>query len=139
MLMDWLVLPIFLAACLAASSTGALFMPDRWYREELAKPPWTPPDWMFPVVWLPVYLIIAIAAARAASLPGNDVALAFWSLQMVLNALWSPVFFGLRRVGAGLVIVLCLWAAVCATMVALFQLDTIAGLLFVPYLTWVTV
>ena len=115
-----------------------MFDPGEWY-ENLEKPSWTPPKWLFPVAWTILYIAMAVAAARIAVLEGSGYALAFFALQIALNTLWTPVFFGLHRMGAGMVIILCLWAAVAATMVAFFQLDLIAGLLFVPYLVWVTV
>lgn len=136
--MDWSLFAIFFAACCAAGSTGAMFPPDRWYRT-LTKPPWTPPDWVFPVTWTTLYVLIALAATRVAGMEGASHALAFWALQMTLNALWSPIFFGLRRIKAGLIAVGALWAAVCGTMLALFQLDLYAGLMFVPYLIWVSI
>ncbi|MBD1204253.1 MAG: tryptophan-rich sensory protein [Rhodobacteraceae bacterium] len=128
----------YLAACGAAAATGAMFQPGEWYRG-LAKPRWTPPDWLFPVAWTVLYLSMSAAAARVAMLPDTGQALALWSVQIALNTLWTPVFFGLRRIGAGLVIIFLLWLAVAATMVAFWQHDAIAGALFVPYLVWVTV
>ena len=137
--MDYFTLFLtYLAACGAAAATGAMFQPGDWYRG-LAKPRWTPPDWLFPVAWTVLYLAMSAAAARVASLPGTGQALALWSVQIALNTLWTPVFFGLRRIGAGLVVIGLLWLAVAATMVAFWQVDRIAGALFVPYLVWVTV
>ncbi|MBM7069730.1 TspO/MBR family protein [Actibacterium sp. 188UL27-1] len=136
--MDWMLFIIFFAACCAAASTGAMFMPDQWYRD-IDKPGWTPPDWVFPVTWTILYVAIAVAAARVAPLSENAYAMGFWALQMVLNALWSPVFFGLHKIKAGAIVVVCLWLAVLGAMVALWSLDTIAGILFVPYLIWVTI
>jgi len=128
----------YLAACGAAAATGAMFQPGDWYRG-LSKPRWTPPDWLFPVAWTVLYLSMSVAAARVAMTAGSGQALAFWSVQIALNTLWTPVFFGLRRIGAGLVIIFLLWLAVAATMVAFWQVDRIAGALFLPYLAWVTV
>lgn len=128
----------YLAACGAAAATGAMFQPGEWYRG-LAKPRWTPPDWLFPVAWMVLYLAMSAAAARVAMIDGTGQALALWSVQIALNTLWTPVFFGLRRIGAGLVIIFLLWLAVAATMVAFWQHDAIAGALFLPYLLWVTV
>lgn len=136
--MDPILFAIFLAACFAAGATGAMITPGDWY-ERLEKPSWNPPNWAFPVAWTILYLCIAAAAARAAVQPGNAHAMAFLALQFSLNTLWTPVFFGLRRMKAALVVVLCLWLAVAATMLAFFQLDRVAGLLFVPYLVWVSV
>jgi tryptophan-rich sensory protein len=132
----------FLAACGAAAATGAMFQPGDWYRG-LSKPGWTPPDWVFPVAWTFLYLTMSYAAARVAALsgtvPGTGQALGLWSLQIALNTLWTPVFFGLRRMRAGLVVVGLLWLAVAATMLAFFRIDWIAGALLVPYLLWVTI
>lgn len=128
----------YLAACGAAAATGAMFQPGEWYRG-LSKPSWTPPDWLFPVAWAVLYLAMSGAAARVAMIDGTGQALALWSVQIALNTLWTPVFFGLRRMGAGLVIIFLLWLAVAATMVAFWQHDRIAGALFLPYLVWVTV
>jgi tryptophan-rich sensory protein len=65
--------------------------------------------------------------------------MAFFALQIALNTLWTPVFFGLKRMGAGMVVLVALWIAVAGTLGAFWSLDRVAGLLFVPYLVWVTV
>ena len=136
--MIWLCFSIFLVACLVAGSTGGLFPPGQWYAS-LRKPSWTPPNWLFPVAWTTLYVCMAGAGARVAVSPDNAVAMALWSLQIALNALWTPVFFGLQRMGLGLIVLIGLWLSVAATMLALWQVDWIAGVLFVPYLCWVTV
>ena len=128
---------IFLAACFSAGATGAMFPPGTWYRA-LSKPAWTPPDWLFPVAWTTLYLCMSLAGARVAVLDGAGLALALWALQIALNTLWTPVFFGLRRIRAGMMVLTLLWLAVFATMLALWSVDTIAGLLFLPYLAWVS-
>lgn len=134
----WLCFGIFLVACLSAGSTGGLFPPGKWY-ENLDKPPWTPPNWLFPVAWTTLYLLMAAAGARVAVSDGNAVAMALWSLQIALNGLWTPVFFGLRRLKLGFIVLSGLWLSVAATLWALWQVDWIAGLMFVPYLIWVSV
>ena len=135
--MTWLLFFIFLAACFAAGATGGLFPPGPWYRE-LNKPRWTPPDWLFPVAWTTLYLCMAVAAARDAMMPGAGLAMALWALQIALNTLWTPVLFGLQKIRMGMGVLLLLWVAVAGCMLALFQLDWIAGLLFLPYLAWVS-
>ncbi|QGX97746.1 tryptophan-rich sensory protein [Roseovarius faecimaris] len=135
--MIWLYFCIFLAACFAAGATGAMFPPGDWY-DELDKPTWTPPNYAFPIAWTTLYLCMAYAGARAAISPDNGLAMALWALQIALNTLWTPVFFGLRKIKAGMAVLACLWVAVAAAMVALWQVDWIAGLLFVPYLAWVS-
>jgi translocator protein len=140
--MDYSLFFTYLAACGAAAATGAMFQPGDWYRG-LSKPVWTPPDWVFPVAWTFLYLSMSYAAARVAALsgttPGTGQALAFWSVQIALNTLWTPIFFGLRKMKAGLVVVGLLWLAVGATMIAFFRIDWIAGALMVPYLVWATI
>jgi benzodiazapine receptor len=129
---------IFLAACFAAGATGGLFPSGEWYKG-LNKPSWTPPDWMFPVAWTTLYLCMSYSAALVASAPDGGMGLAFWALQIALNTLWTPVFFGLRRIKLGFYILIALWIAVAATMVSFFAVNLLAGILFVPYLIWVTV
>jgi len=65
--------------------------------------------------------------------------MALWALQIALNGLWTPVFFGLQKMRLGLVVLMALWVSVAASMVALWMVDWVAGLLFVPYLVWVSV
>ena len=136
--MEWGLFFVFLLGCGAAATTGAMFEPGEWY-DRMEKPSWTPPKWLFPVAWTTLYICISLAAARVAILDGAAYAMAFYALQLALNTLWTPIFFGLRRMGAGMVVILCLWAAVAATMLSFFALDALAGWLFVPYLAWVTV
>lgn len=136
--MDLALFCIFLIGCGAAATTGAMFEPGEWY-EDMDKPSWTPPKLVFPLAWTFLYIAMSVAAARVAVLDGNAYAMAFYAVQLAFNTLWTPIFFGLKRMGAGMVVILCLWAAVAATMVSFFQLDSIAGALFLPYLLWVTI
>ena len=136
--MIWVYFAIFLAACFAAGATGAMFPPGTWY-DELEKPTWTPPNFVFPLAWTTLYLCMAYAGARVAVSPENGLALALWALQIALNTLWTPVFFGLRKIRAGLFVLACLWISVAAAMVALWQVDWMAGVLFLPYLAWVSI
>ncbi|MEM7243040.1 MAG: TspO/MBR family protein [Pseudomonadota bacterium] len=129
---------ILLIACCVAASMGALFPPDEWY-DGVKKAPWNPPNWVFPTVWSLLFLAIAYSAARVSLLPGSGTALALWALQLALNTIWTPIFFGLRRLKLGLIVIVLLWLAVFATCVAFFKLDNVAGLLFIPYIIWVTI
>lgn len=136
--MTWILFLVFLGACFSAGATGALFPPGDWY-DRLNKPSWTPPNWLFPVAWTTLYVLMAAAGARAAGAEGNGLAMALWALQIALNTLWTPVFFGRQRIRLGLVVLGALWIAVAAAMIALWSVDWIAGLLFLPYLAWVSV
>ncbi|WP_343035123.1 tryptophan-rich sensory protein TspO [Halovulum dunhuangense] len=135
--MDWLTLGGYVLAAMAAGSTGAMFKPGEWYKR-LTKPSWTPPDWLFPVAWTVLYAAMVAAAYRMAKSgdPLAQPALAFWAAQIALNAVWSPVFFGARRVGAALVVLSGLWLAVAATVVLSFRVDLLSGFLLLPYLVW---
>ena len=135
--MDWSVFIVFLAACCAAAATGSLFPPTEWYRR-LSKPAWTPPDLVFPVAWTALYVSLAYAATRVAVLEGTAMAMAFWALQIALNTLWSPVFFGLQRLRTAMYVIGALWIAVLGTVVSFWQLDPLAGMILVPYLVWVS-
>ncbi len=89
--MDWLVGFILLLACFGAGATGAIFPPGEWY-ERLQRPSWTPPNWMFPVVWTSLYILMALAGGMVAQKDGGGIALACWALQITMNSLWTPVF-----------------------------------------------
>ncbi|MBK1634190.1 tryptophan-rich sensory protein TspO [Rhodovulum adriaticum] len=129
--------PLFLATCAVPAAAGILFKPGQWYRD-LDKPTWTPPNLLFPVIWAMLYTLMSLAAARVATMVGNDLALALWGLQITINTLWSAVFFGQHRMLGGAIIIGLLWAAVLATTVAFALLDVLAAVMMVPYLAWGT-
>ena len=135
--MDLPMFALFLVACCAAGSTGALFPPDGWYRQ-LSKPGWTPPDWLFPLAWTALYIAIAAATALASQTSDPALPLAVFAVQIALNTLWSPIFFGLKRLGAAMVALSALWLSVVAMVVTYWQATPIAGALVVPYLVWVS-
>jgi translocator protein len=136
--MIWGVFLTYLAASGAAAATGALIQPGGWY-DALNKPSWTPPRWVFPVVWTTLYLMMSYTAMRVSGLEGNAQAMAFWAAQIAFNTLWTPIFFGLHRIRAAMIVMVCLWVAVAATTVSFFSLDVVSGLLFLPYLLWVSI
>jgi tryptophan-rich sensory protein len=129
---------IFLLACGAAASTGIIFKPGHWY-DTLIKPGFTPPNWLFPVAWSIIYLLLAWAGYRLTVLPGSQVLLALWAAQIALNTLWTPVFFGAHRIFASMVILALLWLVVAIMLVLALQLDVVTGLILVPYLLWLSV
>ena len=107
----------------------------------LLKPSWAPPAWLFGPAWTVLYLVMGTAAWRVwrdAGFRGAKVALSVYLVQLVLNMAWSYFFF-VRRTGLGATIeVVCMWLAVAATLVLFWRRDMIAGVLFVPYLAWVS-
>ena len=135
--MFWLDFLVFLFACMAAGLTGSLFPPGKWY-SELNKPVWTPPNWVFPIAWPILYLLMSYSGATLANLESAGSALALWALQISLNTLWTPVFFGLKNLKLGLIIIFLLLMSVAISTYVFWLYSWIAGLLFLPYLAWVT-
>lgn len=136
---DYLSLLPFLGAVFLAASSGAVFKPDEWYRA-LKKPAWTPPDWAFPLGRMVIYLLTAFAGWQfwlADSLASKAPGLTAFGVQLILNGLWSGVFFGLRRLDLALIGCVVLWLAVALNMILFMLVDTTAGLLLLPYLAWV--
>lgn len=137
--MDWGIVTIFVLANLAAASTGALFRPGEWYRR-LDKPSWTPPNLAFPIAWTILYAMIAASGAifTAAAEPGERlVPLAAYALQLVLNAAWSALFFGARRMDLARIDIVVMLFAIAATMVLFWPVSPLAAGLLAPYFIWV--
>lgn len=110
-----------------------------WY-PTLNKPSWTPSGATIGTVWTVLYTVMGIAAWivwRSGS-TGRARALALYGLQLLLNAGWSALFFGLRSPGAALLEIGILWLAILATAVAFWRVSKLAGALMSPYLIWVT-
>lgn len=134
--MFWMIFIVLLLASGAAASSGIIFSPGAWYRG-LTKPRWTPPNRVFPVAWTVLYILISLAGARVAMIPGAGLAMAFWGLQIVLNALWTPAFFGLKNPRAGMIVICLLFIAIAGTAATMLPLDRVAALMMLPYLLWV--
>jgi tryptophan-rich sensory protein len=137
---DEIALMGFIAANVLAASSGAVFKPGPWY-DGLAKPSWNPPKWLFPVAWTVLFGMIATAgwvAWRAAEgFAGAPWAFAFYFVQLALNAGWSALFFGMKRMDLAFAEVGLLFLAILATVIGFFAVSATAGWLMVPYLLWV--
>lgn len=129
---------IFFALVALTAGTGAQFEPGEWYNA-IAKPDWTPPGRIFGPVWGALYVAIAIAgwlawrAVRRVSAP----VIVIWLVQLLLNAAWSWIFFGLKRPGLALVDIVLLLGTIVAFIVTAWPRDRLAAILFIPYLLWV--
>jgi len=124
----------------AAAAVGSLFPPGDWYAG-LHKPAWNPPSWVFGPVWSALYTTMGVAAWLVWKNVGarqRSSALACFLLQLGLNALWSPLFFGLQYPGLAFAEIVLLWAAVGGTTVLFWRVRALAGLLLIPYLVWIT-
>ncbi|WP_187972596.1 TspO/MBR family protein [Aquibium microcysteis] len=136
-MLDW-SLAVFVVLCIVAASSGALFQPGAWY-ETLDKPSWTPPNWSFGVVWTILFLMIAVAGWLVWRAGGWSLPVVLWGAQLVVNAAWSWLFFGRRRMDLAFVDVVLLWLLIAAFIVSASALSGWAALLFVPYLVWVSI
>jgi len=143
---NWLVLAVFIGLALAAGAVGAAFAPGasaparHWYAL-LVKPAWAPPNsWLGPV-WLVLYVLMGTAAWivwRERYHRRRGAALAAYSAQLLLNALWAPLFFGARNIGAGLFVSVALWLSIVWTMREFAAVKSGAAWLMAPYLIWVS-
>ena len=112
-----------------------------WY-PTLVKPPFTPPSWVFGPVWTLLYIMMGVAAflvwRKGLHVSGVKTALYLFLIQLVLNGVWSLLFFGLRAPGIAFAEIIVLWCAIAATMVAFFEQSKWAGGLLIPYWLWVS-
>jgi translocator protein len=139
---DWIALLISFGICFAVGASGSVFTASSvktWY-PGLLKPPGTPPPWVFGPVWSILYLLMAAAVWLAWRKRIHEdvwLALALFVAQLILNGLWSFIFFGLRRPGAALVEIVVLSAAIVITAVRFAQFSILAFWLMTPYGAWV--
>lgn len=131
---------VFVVLNVLAASSGAIFQPGDWY-DSLAKPSWRPPAWLFGPAWTVLYIMIAVSGWMAwhAAVPGEAwLPMTVYGIQMVLNAAWSGIFFGMRRMKLALFEMAFLWLAILATIIVFWPVSQTAALLLVPYLAWVS-
>ncbi|WDZ76842.1 tryptophan-rich sensory protein [Ensifer adhaerens] len=132
-----IVYAVFIAAVLGLGLLiGYNNIPGQWY-QSLAKPAFNPPDWIFAPVWSILYVMIGIAGARMFLDHRRAAAMRLWLAQMMLNLLWSPLFFGIKDISSALIVIIALLIAIAGFVVASWQRDRVSALLFLPYLAWV--
>jgi tryptophan-rich sensory protein len=115
---------------------GFLTAPGEWYAV-LAKPAFNPPAWMFGPVWTALYVLIAVAGWRVWQHDRAGGPMKLWWTQLVLNFLWTPVFFAAHQIGTALLVILLLLLAILAFIATAWRQDRVAAWLFVPYAAWV--
>jgi benzodiazapine receptor len=141
---DWLLLGASLVLTFVAAAIGGVVTarPVRTWYGTIRKPAWNPPDWLFGPVWTVLYILMGLALWRVWRVgwdqPGVRLPVILFLVQLVLNVLWSVIFFGLRRINWAVVEIVLLWCFLLATMIAFFAVEPLAGWLLVPYLAWVT-
>jgi benzodiazapine receptor len=130
----------FIGICAVAASSGALFPPGRWY-DSLRKPAWRPPNWLFGPAWTVLYAMIAVAGWLVWTTAGPSerlVPMSVYGLQLVLNAVWSGIFFGMKRMKLALGEMALLWLSIAVNIAVFWPVHKIAALMLVPYLAWVS-
>lgn len=132
---DWISLLPFLGAVMLVRASGVMFMPGGWYKT-LDKPSWTPPNWLFGPAWTMLYPMIAVAGWLVWQANGVGAALVAWALNLVLNATWSWLMFGRRRVALALADALGMVATIIAFIWLALPHSGTAAALFGPYLAW---
>lgn len=132
-----LALAGFILVTFCAPLAGMFSLPGVWYLS-LNKPSWNPPAWIFGPAWTLLYTLMAIAAWLVWKRDGWRRPLRLYFVQLLLNAAWTPLFFGAHQLGWALVEISLLWIAILLTLLNFRRVNKTAGWLFVPYLAWVT-
>lgn len=130
----------WLGLCFVTAWVGSRFKPGDWYRQ-LQKPRWTPPGYLFGPVWTILYTAMGVAAWlvwRRADFSGAGPALFLFIGQLILNGIWSWLFFGRHNIGLALLEIIILWVMILATLIAFWIAYMPAGILLIPYLAWVS-
>lgn len=142
MKIKWKQLIVCLAIPLAVGGFATLLTGGMQQYNQFRQPPFSPPGWLFPVVWTILYLLMGYASYRVLT-SGADPrqirkALTLYGAQLALNFLWPLVFFGLEWYLAAFIILLALWVLIFLTIRAFSDIDERAGDLLLPYILWVT-
>ena len=143
-LSEILKLFVSLIICQLAGVIGSLFTTPAiptWYAT-LVKPTFNPPNWVFAPVWTTLFLLMGISAflvwRKGTGNPQVNLALRFFIIQLVLNSIWSVLFFGLKSPILGFVEIILLWTFILLTILYFFKISRMAGILLLPYILWVS-
>ncbi|MBP1767768.1 MAG: benzodiazepine receptor TspO [Candidatus Aminicenantes bacterium] len=135
---------IFILICEGAGIIGSVFtMPSipGWYAG-LSKPPFNPPSWIFGPVWTILYAMMGLSAylIYQSGIGKKQVkrALAVFAVQLLLNTLWSIVFFGVHMIFAAVIVILLLWGMILVTIIVFHRISKAAAYLLIPYILWVS-
>lgn len=135
-------LAAWLAVTFAAAAIGGFASASAGnFYQELVRPSWAPPGWLFAPAWTTLYLLMGISAWlvwRARPWRDSLSALVLFLAQLALNALWTWLFFVWRMGAAAFVEIVILWFLIACTLVAFWRVRPIAGYLLIPYLLWVS-
>jgi translocator protein len=142
---QWWMQPEYIAAAIGiivAVVGGLLTEVGPWYKA-LKTPKWKPPDWAFGPIWTVIIVMAAISGVLAWRQASNSSA-QFWlvisfGVNCVLNIAWSWFFFKLKRPDWAMIETCFLWLSIVLMMIVTYPMSTMASLLLVPYLIWVSI
>ena len=130
--------------CELAGMVGAIFTTPSiptWYAG-IVKPTFSPPNWIFAPVWTILFALMGIAAylvyEKGTDKKAIKVALSIFAIQLILNTLWSIIFFGMHNPGIAFIEIIFLWIAILLTIIAFFKISKPAAYLLIPYILWVS-
>jgi tryptophan-rich sensory protein len=137
-----LKLTVSILFCQAAGLIGSFFTSpaiSTWYKD-IEKPGFNPPNWIFAPVWILLFLLMGISLYLVweNGFKNNKKAILVFSVQLILNILWSLLFFGLQNPLYAFIEIIILWVAILLTIVSFYKSSKIAGLLLLPYIFWVS-
>ena len=145
MKIDFVKLIVSIIICQAIGGIGSIFTAPSiptWYAS-LAKPWFTPPNWVFAPVWITLFLLMGISMyliwEKGIGKKNVKVALSVFGAQLVLNAIWSILFFGLQSPFYAFIEIIILWIAILATIISFYKISRPAGIILIPYIVWVTI
>lgn len=130
--------PLILLLGFGSARLAPMGSNNLWY-EALAKPAATPPNWAFPVAWTTIYILMGLALAMIIHARGSTLrgpAIGLFVVQLLINLIWSPLFFGAHQVFAALIVIGVMFLAALATTVLFGRIRKAAAWLMVPYLAW---
>lgn len=140
---NWVKLVVSLLLPQLAAGVGAYFTitgTGTWY-QQIQKPAWNPPSWLFAPVWTVLYILMGISFYLVWTSPAPELkkkkAMGVWGLQLVLNLFWTIIFFNRHQIGWATIEILMLLVMICATLFAFASINRMAAWLLVPYLAWV--
>jgi benzodiazapine receptor len=139
-----IALIINIAITLAIGAAGSYFTlhsVNTWYRT-IAKPSFNPPDSVFGPVWTSLYILIGISAyliwQKRAQIQHFPRTIAVYLIQLMLNLMWSFIFFYAHQIGVALVEIVFLLVFAIINALVFYKIEKTAGLLFIPYILWIS-
>jgi len=143
MKINWIKLIVSLIICQLAGVIGSLFTASSiptWYAA-LNKPSFNPPNWIFAPVWIFLYILMGISFYliwRKSDIPNFGLLMSVFIFQLVLNAFWTIIFFGLKSPLYAFIEIVVLWVSILYCIITFYRVSKTASVLLIPYLLWVS-